>query len=102
MPEQGERLPLEITRSSEFTIAHISGVTGGLSPEGGEMNFYIDMVDPKVDTESREMVPGRVVRTFLFDVRMSTELFRSINQWMAQHVEHYEAQESHEGSGTGE
>lgn len=102
MPEQIKHLLLEITRAPEFKVSHVSGVTGGLSPEGGQMSFYIDVVDPAVDKKSGEMVPGRVVRTILFDVRMSTELFRSMSQWMARHVEHYQASDLQGDSNTGE
>lgn len=89
-PEQNKQRPMEITRAPEFKAMHVSGVTGGLSPEGGQIGFYIDVVDPVIDKKSGDMVPGQVVRTFLFEARMSTELFCSVSDWMARHVEHYQ------------
>ncbi|MGD9938042.1 MAG: hypothetical protein AB7S61_11310 [Methanoregulaceae archaeon] len=90
-PKQNKQLPMEIVRAPEFKAVHVSGVTGGLSPEGGQIGFYIDVVDPAIDVKSGEMVPGRVVRTILFEARMSTELFCSISDWMARHAEQYQA-----------
>ncbi len=102
MSEQNKHLPLEIAPAPDFKVSHVSGVTGGLSPEGGQMTFYVDMVKPAVDKKSGEMVPGSVVRTILFDARMSTELFRSMSQWMARHAEKYQAADCLDGSDSGE
>lgn len=71
-------------------VLSIDGAFGGLDPSKGRFLIYADRPEADVD-ENGSMVPVKVVRTILADIRMSPETFLSMARWMNAHADRFEA-----------
>ena len=58
------------------------------------MTFYIDKLEPQFKEGGKpgEVEVGKVVRELLFEVRMSPQRFKSIADWMVEHLKRLEKQ----------
>lgn len=91
MPVQ--KLPkFELKKNPEFKIYYVNGVFGTVTPMEGRMTFYIDRLEPKFKEGGKpaEMETDRVDRELLMEIRMSPLEFKSIAEWMTNHIKRLE------------
>lgn len=82
----------EVEESEDYQEIHVDSVFGGLSPNGGKMVLFMDKHIPKVQERGP---PGnveidKIVKVKKAELHMSPVQFKSIAQWMIQHVKEYE------------
>ncbi|MGA2121895.1 MAG: hypothetical protein ABSG49_07615 [Methanoregula sp.] len=94
MSQKQKGIEFESENDPNFKVQHIDGIVGNLNATGGRMAFYIDI--PQVETNIKEgqampeLTVNTVKRIFLIDIRMSTENYKSIAEWMKNNVDAYE------------
>ena len=82
-----EKIPIKVTRGTDFKVIYAGGIFGGLNPMEGRMTFYIDRMIPKiVDNVQQEMKTEYVERELQAEVHMSPQQFISIFNWMKHHI----------------
>lgn len=81
----------EVEDAEDFDLKFATGAFGGLNPNDGRIIFYVD----RIETEGIEGQPGKermskVVRERQVEVHMTPHVWKSLAQWMMQHVKKYE------------
>lgn len=82
----------EDAKSPDFKYVFATGVFGGLDPNGGRIIFFLDRIEPET---TNEPMPGtskvkKVVRELQVEVHMSPTQFKSIANWMMEHIARFE------------
>lgn len=93
MSQKPRGVQFESENCPDFKVLQIDGVVGNINQSGGHMTFFIDM--PEFETNFVEgqgaiCSVNTVKRVFLVDIRMSTENFKLISEWMKNNVDSYE------------
>lgn len=93
MSQKPKGIQFESENDPNFKVLQIDGVVGSLNQSGGHMTFFIDI--PEFETNFVEgqgpvVTANTIKRIFLVNVRMSTENFKSIAEWMKNNVNNYE------------
>jgi len=82
-----------IEEAESFRMIYVENVFGSLDPGGGRMIFYVDRRKPRiVDEPVGALETDEIVHELQVELRMSPASFKSIAEWMAQHVEGAEKQ----------
>lgn len=76
----------------QFRTAYVTGAYGMVDPNGGQIVFYLDSIEPKVEEKTGEMSIGGIRRDQIIDIRMSPGQFISIAKWMMNQAEAYKEQ----------
>jgi hypothetical protein len=79
----------ETENDPNLKVMHIDGVYGFLNTNGGSLAFFIEIPKLEIKDDGQAIV-NVVKRTFLMDIRMSTENYKSIAEWMINNVKNYE------------
>ena len=82
----------EDVKSPNFMSIYVTGVFGGLDPNGGRLNFFLDHLEAET---TNEPTPGaqkvkKVVREYQVEVHMSPTQFKNVAMWMSKHIKQYE------------
>jgi len=87
MPKEKEKIKVEID-TSEMKTMYTCGVFGGLSIMEGHIVFFQDR--PNLEIVGEKMKVKKVIRKAMIDVKMSPAQFKTIAEWMMQHVKEIE------------
>lgn len=76
--------PFELSKHPEFRVVHINGFYGGLSPTEGRLQFFTDIIEPKIKSGGNpgEMEAGKIVREVQIEIRMSPLDFVGLGNWI--------------------
>jgi len=81
----------EDTKNPEYKYVYATGVFGGLDPNGGRMIFYLDRFEPET---IKDPIGGqrlkKIIRELQVEVHVSPSQFKSIANWMNEHIKHFE------------
>ncbi|MDD4255331.1 MAG: hypothetical protein PHP59_08150 [Methanofollis sp.] len=94
--ETKEEPSYALSNDPQFRTAYVTGAYGGLDPNGGQIVFYLDNFEPRVEEKTGVMNIGRIRRNQIIDIRMSPHQFISIAEWMMSHAEAYKKQMQNE------
>ena len=87
LPEDEPKI--EITKNPEFRLVTATEFFGGLFPNGGVIQFYTDIPEPKVNAQGR-METEKVNRELQVEIRLSVMDFKRLGDWMNRHVKRIE------------
>jgi hypothetical protein len=80
-----------LSKSPEYKIVFASGVFGGINPNDAQMIFYLDRFEPElVPDQPGTQRLSKINREFQVEIHVTPSQFKSIAQWMTQHVQNYE------------
>ena len=84
--------PFEVTKHPEFKSWYVTGAFGGVSPLDARMILYLDRLEPEVVPGGTpgQMRVNRINRELQVELHMTPVEFKSLSQWMAQHVQRFE------------
>jgi len=77
-----------IIKSDDLGISYFDGAYAGMTPQFGQLFFYIDTPDFKANGENQLSTEG-TKRKILLDIRMHPDTFIGIAETMARHAEIY-------------
>jgi len=82
----------EITKSPDFKSIYTTGVFGGTSPNDCRIIFYQDRLEPAIlpGGAPGQMTTKNINRELQAEVHMTPVAFKSLAQWMNQHVKTFE------------
>jgi len=83
---------IRMSKHPEYRIVAASGVFGGLHPVGGQVIFYTDRFEPTSDSMGKLSL-GSVNRELQVEIHVSPAVFKSIAEWMTNHVKDFETRE---------
>lgn len=99
MPQRGRRQrptqsppPFRISESEDYKYVYATGGFGNMTPNDCLIIFYLDRLNPEIvpGGSPGEMRPREVNRELQVEVHMTPTQFRSIAEWMSDHVDKYE------------
>jgi hypothetical protein len=84
-----QKVTRTVERDQGYRVLPVNGVYGTLNPAFGQMAFYYEDPEIRVD-EAGEMFPESIKRVLVFDARMSPETFQASAYRMMDRVKQYE------------
>ena len=83
----------EDAKSPNFAYVYATGVFGGLNPNDATMVFFLDRLEPET---LNQPIPGnqvvkKIIRESQVEVHMTPTAFKSLANWMNQHIQQYES-----------
>lgn len=91
--KKAKPLSFRVEESEGFRMIYVENVFGGLDPGGGRIIFYVDRRKPKnAEKPVGSLETEVIVHELQVELRMSPASFKSIAEWMTQHVQGAEKQ----------
>jgi hypothetical protein len=81
-----------MSKNRDFRIISATGVFGGVNPVEGQMIFYADRLEPKSDRLGKLSL-DYINRESQVEVHVPLAVFKSIAEWMMNHIKEYEQRE---------
>jgi len=81
MPEDGN-VHIIAEKAPDYRVISIDGAYTWLNAQAGSIDFFCDVIEPKVDNEGNLSIP-EVKRVFLFQLRMTRQFYESLAEYMA-------------------
>ena len=81
MPEDGN-VHIIAEKAPDYRVISIDGAYTWLNAQAGSIDFFCDVIEPKVDNEGNLSIP-EVKRVFLFQIRMTRQFYESLAEYMA-------------------
>jgi hypothetical protein len=83
---------VKMSKNRDFRIISATGVFGGVNPVEGQMIFYADRLEPKSDRLGKLSL-DYINRESQVEVHVPLAVFKSIAEWMMNHIKEYEQRE---------
>jgi len=83
---------IDITKHPEFRVVHVTGAFGSLKADEGFIQFYCDILEPRMKSGSKpgQMELEKITREFQIEVRMTSAEYVKMANWMMAHIKELE------------
>lgn len=88
-----------IIKSDDLGISYFDGAYAGITPQFGELFFYIDSPDVKINGENQLSMVG-IKRKIILDIRMHPDTFFGIAETMMKYAEAFKMKKEGNGVNT--